>query len=103
MHSKKKDGTIIWNESSFLLDKETGNVDCFSVDNTDRVRAEIKLKESNEKLRNLYRYLNKVREEERKIIAREVHDNLGQKLTALNLDISWIKQNIPENLKQISI
>lgn len=102
MHSKKKDGTTIWNESSFLLDKETGYVDCFSIDNTDRVRAEIKLKESNEKLRNLYRYLNKVREEERKLIAREVHDNLGQKLTALNLDISWIKQNIPENLSKIS-
>jgi PAS domain S-box-containing protein len=101
IHSKRKDGSFIWNETSFLVDAEKGYVDCFAIDNTSRILAEKKLKETNEKLRNLYRYMNNVREEERKNIAREVHDNLGQKLTALNLDISWIQQSIPENCEEL--
>ena len=71
-------------------------------DITEKTLYENKLKETNERLRNLASYMNKVREEERKNFAREVHDNLGQKLTALNLDISWIKQNIPDELVDIT-
>ena len=61
------------------------------------------LKNSEEKLRNLYRHMNDIREEERKKISREVHDNLGQKLTALNLDLSWINQNIPKELSDLKL
>ncbi|MCW8850719.1 MAG: sensor histidine kinase, partial [Melioribacteraceae bacterium] len=71
-------------------------------DVTEKTVFEKKLQETNERLRNLARYMNNVREEERKNFAREVHDNLGQKLTALNLDISWIKQNIPKELAELS-
>jgi len=70
-------------------------------DITDKSIFEKKLKDTNEELRNLSQYLNNVREEERKNIAREVHDDLGQKLTALNLDISWIKQSIPDSLDDL--
>ena len=45
--------------------------------------------------------MNNIREEERKNIAREVHDDIGQKLTALNLDISWIKQKIPKEYEEL--
>jgi signal transduction histidine kinase len=34
-----------------------------------------------------------IREEERATIAREIHDDLGQSLTALKMDISWVKNN----------
>jgi PAS domain S-box-containing protein len=70
-------------------------------DITESKFAEAKLKESEDKLRNLSRYLNNVREEDRKKIAREVHDDIGQKLTAINLDVSWIKQNIPAEFVEL--
>ncbi len=71
-------------------------------DVTEKTLFEKKLQETNEHLRNLARYMNNVIEEERKNFAREVHDNLGQKLTALNLDISWIKQNIPQEMVELN-
>ena len=45
---------------------------------------------SEEQLRLLAGYLLGVREEERAHIAREIHDELGQVLTALKMDVSWI-------------
>lgn len=45
-------------------------------------------------MRALAAKLNTVREEEQKRIAREVHDELGQKLTALKLDIWWLQRKL---------
>ena len=47
------------------------------------------------KVRALNAQLNTVREEERAFIAREIHDELGQALTSLKLDLSWLAKNIP--------
>jgi signal transduction histidine kinase len=56
------------------------------------------LQELNDRLHNLTSYLQTVREEERTNIAREVHDELGQQMTSLKLDIAWMKDNIdPES------
>jgi len=85
----------------FGLDGEVDRLAVFSRDITEKSLFEKRLKETNDKLRKLSIYLNDVREEERKKIAREVHDNLGQKLTALNLDISWIRQSIPKELNEL--
>jgi signal transduction histidine kinase len=49
------------------------------------------LKRSREDLRNLSAYLDAAREEERKNIAREIHDELGISLTTLKLGLSWLK------------
>jgi PAS domain S-box-containing protein len=59
-------------------------------DITERQLQEEKLRESREQLRNLSAHLHAVREEERRSIAREIHDELGQALTALKMDISWL-------------
>jgi len=53
------------------------------------------LTSSQEELRNLTRHLQTVREEERTTIAREVHDELGQLLTALKMDVAWLSGKLP--------
>jgi signal transduction histidine kinase len=63
----------------------------------ERQRAEEKLRRSHAQLRALTAYLQYVREEERTRIAREVHDELGQALTGLKLDLSWLGKHLGKN------
>lgn len=66
---------------------------------TEKYIAEERLKESYEEIRNLTDHLQNVREEERLYIAREIHDELGQLLTVLKMDVSWLnKKTDPENV-----
>ena len=48
-----------------------------------------------EQLRDLAGYLQNAREEERTQIAREIHDEFGQALSALNMDLSWLSKRLP--------
>ena len=66
-------------------------------DITELKLAEEELKISRDNLRALASRLQDVREEERTEIARDIHDDLGQSLTALKLDISSIKNNTKDN------
>ena len=66
----------------------------FVRDITDRKRAETQLRDSREQLRALAAYLQSVREEERTRIARQVHDELGQTLTVLKMDLAWLDQRM---------
>lgn len=53
---------------------------------------------SRQDLRNLTSHIESLREKERTNIAREIHDVLGQSLTALKLDLSWMRKKInPED------
>ncbi len=61
---------------------------------TEQVRAEEETQASLEGIRNLANRLQAIREEERTLIAREIHDELGQALTALNMDLAWIQRRI---------
>ncbi|MFM0430426.1 PAS domain S-box protein [Paraburkholderia aspalathi] len=63
-------------------------------DITERVKAENAQRQSREELRELSANLQKVREEEKTRIARELHDDLGQQLTALKMDISSVEQEL---------
>ena len=65
-------------------------------DITDRIRAEEHLRNSLAQLHALSAHLQSVREEERKLIAREIHDELGQSLTALKMDLSWLARQLAE-------
>ncbi len=63
-------------------------------DITDRKRAEESLARSQDQLRALSARLEAIREEERIRISREIHDNLGQLLTGLKLDFSWLHKRL---------
>jgi signal transduction histidine kinase len=54
------------------------------------------LKKSLEQLHSLAKYTEKAREYERKSIARELHDDLGQALTAVKIDLGIIRHNVEE-------
>jgi PAS domain S-box-containing protein len=64
-------------------------------DITERRRAETELLRSREQLRSLAAHLEDVREEERSRIAREVHDELGQMITGLRMDLAWLEKRLP--------
>ena len=62
----------------------------------ERKRTEEELRQSHEQLRNLSAHIESAREIERTSIAREVHDELGQALTALKMDLSWLNKRLPK-------
>lgn len=75
-------------------------------DITERVKAENAQRKSREELRELSANLQKGREDEKSRIARELHDDLGQQLTALKMDLSSVKEALestadPQVLQQI--
>jgi PAS domain S-box-containing protein len=65
-------------------------------DITERREGHEKLENSRRQLRALSARLQSLREEERSRIAREIHDELGQLLTALKMDLRWLEKRIGE-------
>jgi len=70
-------------------------VACVLEDITERKRAEKELQRSLAQLRKLAARLETVREEERTRAAREIHDELGQALTAIKLDLTALLRDLP--------
>jgi PAS domain S-box-containing protein len=98
----KKDGTpVCISLSTAPLRNPSGTI-CgllgLMVDMTQRKEADLQLSQSRDQLRALTTRLHSVREEEGTRIAREVHDELGQAMTSLKLDLSWVARrlSIPE-------
>jgi signal transduction histidine kinase len=57
-------------------------------------RTQEGLEASRAQLRALFLHLQSAREEERKHVAREIHDELGQALTVLKMDASWLQRHL---------
>jgi len=71
-------------------------------DVTERIRAEEALRRSQEELREFASVANSAREQEKRRIARELHDELAQALTALKMDVAWCAGQLPPQEKAVS-
>ena len=66
----------------------------FNIDITERKNAEKALNESQEMLKKFAAHLQNIREEERVLLAREIHDELGQILVAVKIDMGILKNEM---------
>jgi PAS domain S-box-containing protein len=71
-------------------------------DITKRKEAEDALRQSAIELRELSAQVLQSREDEKTRIARELHDELGQQLTALKMDLAWARERLPANSPELS-
>ena len=94
----KKDGTPVYISLSTTPLRDPDGAICgllgLMVDMSQRKQAELQLSQSRDQLRALTTRLHSAREEEGARIAREVHDELGQALTGLKLDLSWVARRL---------
>ena len=98
-YQSEKDGRYFLRTFSPLKDQDewaTIAVSIVSKDIMDRKQMEEMLESSREQLRALARHLQSAREEERKQIAREIHDDLGSAMTGLKIDLSHIAAGLLE-------
>ncbi len=65
-------------------------------DISERKKAEEDLHQSYEQIRQLSAHIQDIREEDRTTIAREIHDDLGQQLTVMKMDVSWLNKRISQ-------
>jgi two-component system sensor histidine kinase UhpB len=98
-----EDGNVIWTSvSAAPVDVADVSVLVVTVDITDAKRAEQALQESHARLRILSQRLVEVQEEERRALARELHDRVGQTLAALNINLIIINSQLSgEAVEQI--
>jgi PAS domain S-box-containing protein len=92
----KKDGTIIEveiNSHDILYNNKKARL-VLANDITDKLTAQRKIIETSEQLRQLSARLQDIREEERRHMAHEIHDELGQRLTVLKMDVSWLSRKM---------
>ena len=94
----RKDGKIIHVSLSVspLIDNEGNIIGSSKIirDITKRKESEAEIHHLTEELRVLLEHVQTSREEERKYIAREIHDELGQALTALKIDVSMLRRKV---------
>lgn len=67
-----------------------------SRDITEFVQAQAEVARSQKQLRKLSAQLQQVQEDERQRLARELHDELGQVLTGVRIELSWMEKRLPE-------
>jgi len=94
---------IVLAEEEEEEEEEEARIVVSLLDVTERKRAENQLKTSHEQLRALAARVTSAREEEAALLAREIHDELGQALTGLKMDLSWFASSMdqdPRALKQ---
>ena len=95
-YERRLDGTPFWVEGDYMCfydgaGRITGHCGV-QRDVTDRTLAAAELERSRVEIRALSARIQETREEERTRMAREIHDVLGQALTALKMDLAWYEE-----------
>jgi len=91
-----EEGDIVWAEVSVApLALPDASAVVIMQDITARKRAAKQLEEANRQLRVLSRQLFHIQEEERRHLARELHDEIGQTLTAVKINLKIIAPDVP--------
>ena len=94
---KKFDSTLYVSVTVYPFVNDTGKVIGISAivrDRTEAILAQEALVASEEQMRKLALYFDDVREEEKKQIAFAIHDELGYALSAIKMDISWVRKGV---------
>jgi two-component system, NarL family, sensor histidine kinase UhpB len=101
----RPDGETRWVLArSFPVMKEGSAIRVTGVarDVTESKRARRKLAESRDSLRGLLKRREHIREEERASVAREIHDDLGQRLIGLKMQTSWLAERLEDGEKRLA-
>ncbi|MEP7153634.1 MAG: GAF domain-containing sensor histidine kinase, partial [Nitrospira sp.] len=85
-----------WMEDEWMFAIAVSNLVALAYEEEQRKRAETQLQQSQERLRSLTGRLESIREEERTRIAREVHDELGQALTGVKLELAFLRDQLSD-------
>ncbi len=98
---RKSDGETRWvNEQGAVARDAKGNVVSLIgtvQDISERKSAEEKISAYNKKLRDMNDHLQTIRDEERKNMARDIHDLIGTNLTGLKMYLKILENNMPDN------
>ncbi len=101
MRLRRADGEYRWFlvRTAPLHDEQGNPVKWYgvSIDIDDNKQAEEKLKLLNAELHNLSSHLQNIQENERTTIAREIHDELGQLLTGLKMEVGWLTRKLHDD------
>jgi signal transduction histidine kinase len=96
----RKDGTVVWGKlSASPLWKSGAKTETYFhiavvEDITERKQAEEQLRHAKEQVERFNQHLTEAIENERARISREIHDELGQSLTALKIDMNWMQGHV---------
>ncbi len=96
----RKDSTEIYlalREKLITLPNGTKGILSIAIDITERKKYEAEIQKSRKKLKQLTDYLQNIREEERREIARRIHDVLGQSLTAVQFETAWLQKHFSDD------
>ncbi len=101
MRLKRADGEYRWFlvRTAPLYDEQGNLLKWYGVstDIETNKQAEEKLNQVNSELHRLSSHLQNIQENERTFIAREIHDELGQLLTGLKMEVGWLNKKLPDD------
>jgi PAS domain S-box-containing protein len=100
---RHKDGSLFWFENHVTIIEWEGEraVLATIIDITQRKQAEKRIEDSSQKYRKLAMRLENIREEERTLISHNIHDEFGQALTIMRMDLFWLKEKLSHSEKVI--
>lgn len=103
--ARKDETHIIVSFNGKIAYDEKGNfiqTHCIFENITKRKQMEGEIKKSREDLKRLTAHLQSIREEERAFISGEIHDEIGQALAALKMDVYRLEKKIPKDQKELT-